>query len=105
MKTKTTDGTTVVVATEQDRRTLDRAIDVLVEYKAREVVDSTAWAEASDAQESLVKIARRLQPAAPPENPAAKSDPKSSKLVPPENEVVKEGSVAPKPAKSAKSAK
>ena len=32
MKTKTTNGKTVVVATEQERHTLDRAIDVLIQY-------------------------------------------------------------------------
>ena len=105
MKTKTTDGTTVVVATERERRTLDQAIDVLIEYKAREPY-SAHCEVATAAHESLMKVIQRLVPlGASPENPAAKSDPKPTKPVPPEIEVIKEDSVTPSEPRARKSAK
>ncbi len=62
MKTKTTDGKTVVVATEQDRRTLDRAIDVLIEYKVRVIGGLDARSAVSEAIDILRDVVHELTP-------------------------------------------
>lgn len=64
MKTKTTNGVTVVVATEQERQTLDRAIDVLVEYSVRES-DLDMKATADSGRESLRAVLFSLGPPKP----------------------------------------
>ena len=102
MKTKTTDGTTVVVATEQDRRILDRAVDVLIEYGYRQEEHDSARAADEGVQNIRTVIADLKSMAKRDEKPTPPADPKPDKPVPPENEVVKEGRVAPKSAKSAK---
>jgi len=69
MKTKTTNGKTVVIATEQDFRSIDRAIDVLCEYVARE--PSNEMREVAEAaRDGLRDVASSLL-AAPQKKPAA----------------------------------
>jgi hypothetical protein len=59
MRTKTTNGETEVIASDQDCRTLDRAIDVLEEYSYR-VQDATSAANASEAAAVVRKIVKEL---------------------------------------------
>ncbi len=107
MKTKTTDGTTVVTMTADERKTLNKAVDVLIEL-AYKLDVAEAEPKAGEGAIAAIDMIRFVLLAANEATPKSEPTPPGKPptiSVPPENEVVKEGSVTPKSAKSAKSAK